>query len=366
MGTDQRLVSLDAFRGLTIAGMILVNNPGSWGHVYAPLRHAAWHGWTPTDLVFPFFLFIVGVAMTFSLPKQRELLGRTGIYAKILRRAAILFALGLLLNSFPEFHLGTLRIAGVLQRIAVVYLAAAILFLETERRVQLALVGTILIGYWVALALLPVPGHGAGQLTPEGNVASWIDRQLLPGRLWQGTWDPEGLGSTPAALATTMLGVFAGYWIRSGRARDEIAAGMFTAGWGLLVAGLAWNLTLPINKNLWTSSYVLFTAGAALEGLACCYWVIDARGHRRWAWPAVVFGVNALAVYVLSSLVARALYRVVLPGPGEVTANRWLYQHLFLPWAPPEIASLAYAMAYLGIWWGLMVALYRKGIWLRV
>lgn len=366
MNRPERLASLDAFRGLTIAGMILVNNPGSWEHVYAPLRHAAWHGWTPTDLVFPFFLFIVGVAMAFSLPKQLERLGRAGIYAKILRRAATLFALGLLLNAFPDFDLATLRVGGVLQRIALAYLATAVVHLETGRRAQWWTTVGLLAGYWAALALVPVPGYGRGDLTPEGNLAAWIDRQLLPGRLWQGSWDPEGLLSTLPAIATTLIGLLAGYWIRSARDRAEIAAGMFTTGWGLILLGLAWDLVLPINKNLWTSSYVLFTAGAALEGLACCYWLIDVRRHRRWARPAIVFGVNALAVYVLSSLVARALHRLELPGTGGLTANRWLYEHLFLPWGEPTLASLAYATCYVAIWWVLLLPLYRRRIWLKI
>ena len=364
---DDRLASLDAFRGLTIGAMVLVNNPGSWRNVYPPLRHAPWHGWTPTDLVFPFFLFVVGVSMTFALPRQLDRLGRVPLYRRILRRALVLFALGLLLNLSPGFHFAELRVAGVLQRIAVVYLAASILFLETSRRAQLLTTGGLLVGYWAAMSWIAAPGHIVGTLAPEGNLASWLDQVLLPGRLWRETWDPEGLFSTLPAIATAMLGVFTGYWIRSGRERAEVAAGMFTAGWGLILGGLAWDLIFPINKNLWTSSYVLFTAGAALQGLACCYWLIDVRGHRRWAAPAIVFGLNPIALYVLSSLMARVLYLVQLPGqPEGTTANVWLYENLFAPWASPVNASLAYAIAYLALWWLLMAVLQRRGIVIKV
>ena len=366
MPTDaERLASLDVFRGLTIAGMVLVNNPGSFDHVYAPLRHAAWHGWTPTDLVFPFFLFIVGVALTFALPRQLEAAGRRRLYVGILRRSLVIFALGLLLNTWPEFDLADLRVAGVLQRIAVVYLLTAVLFVETSRRAQLWTLSGLLLGYWAAMLLLPVPGQGAGRLTPEGNLASWIDRAVLPGRVWNGVFDPEGLLTTLPSIATCLIGVFTGYWIRSGRPRAEIAAGMLTAGWGLILAGLAWDLVFPINKNLWTSSYVLFTGGAALEALGCCYWLIDVRGHRGWAQPAVVFGLNPIALYVGSTLLPPAMYRIKLPvAPEGTTVNSVLWDTLFSGWRNPMAASLVYALAYLGIWWLLMAWLYRKRIFL--
>ena len=365
--TNERLASLDAFRGFTIAGMVLVNNPGSFEHVYPPLEHAAWHGWTPTDLVFPFFLFIVGVAMTFSLPKQLDALGKPGLYSKILKRSAIIFALGLLLNVSPEFDLPNLRVAGVLQRIAVVYLGTSILLLETSRRTQAWIAAVLLLGYWAAMTLLPVPGHGFGNLTPEGNLASWLDRALLPGRVWNSVFDPEGLVATLPAIATALLGVVTGYWIRSGRDRSEIAAGMFTAGWGLIFAGLAWDGWFPINKNLWTSSYVLLTAGAALQALGCCYWLIDVRGYRAWAKPAIVFGLNPIALYVLSSLVARAMYKIQLPGrPEGDTVNSVIWQGLFSGWQNPMAASLVYALTYLAIWWLLMAWLYRKRIFFKV
>ncbi len=362
---SDRLDSLDAFRGLTIAAMILVNNPGSWAHVYPPLRHAEWHGCTPTDLIFPFFLFIVGVAMTFSLGRRLEEGERRRVVGKVVRRALIIFALGLLLSAFPEFRLSELRVAGVLQRIAVVYLVASLLVLRLSRRALAWTTAGLLAGYWAALELIPVPGQGAGVLTPEGNLAAWVDGWLLPGRMYQGTWDPEGLASTVPAVATTLLGVFTGHWIRSRRERSEIAAGMFTAGWLAILAGLAWSIWFPLNKNLWTSSYVLFTAGAALEGLAFCYWLIDGLGYRAWARPAIVFGLNAIAVYVLSGLGTDLLIWIRV-GMEDSALYGWIYRHLFVSWAGPLNGSLAFALAYLAFWWLAMAALYRRRIFIKV
>ncbi len=361
-----RLVSLDAFRGLTIAGMILVNNPGSWEHVYPPLSHAEWHGWTPTDLIFPFFLFIMGVAMAFSFARRLEAGDRRRLSRKVLRRTLIIFALGLFLSAFPSFDLSRLRVAGVLTRIAVVYFFASWIVLYFSRRAQAWATAAILLGYWALLALVPAPGSGAGDLTPDGNLAAWVDRVLLPGRLYRGTWDPEGLLSTLPAVATALLGTFAGRWVRCGRERMEIAAGMFAAGWLAILAGLVWDLAFPINKNLWTSSYVLFTAGAALEILALCYWLIDVRGHRRWAQPAVVYGLNSIAVFVLSGLVTKLLYKIEVGGAETTSLMSWIYQHGFLSWAAPLDASFAFAVAYVVFWWAMMGLLYRRGIFIKV
>ncbi len=359
---SERLASLDAFRGLTIAAMILVNNPGSWSHVYAPLLHAEWHGWTPTDLIFPFFLFIVGVSMTFSLARYRQDPGSAPPCAKILRRALVIFGLGLLLALFPKFDFANLRVVGVLQRIAIVYFAAALLVLKTPRRTQIAITGGLLLGYWAILRWVPVPGVGAGDFTVEGNFVSWLDRYLVPGRMHRGTWDPEGIVSTFPALATTLLGVFVGDWIRSGRARRHIARGMAVAGVIGIAVGLAWGVAFPINKNLWTSSYVVFTAGAAILLLAVCYWLIDVRGWKQWAKPAVVLGVNPLAAYVFSSLLANLL-RV---WPSEVSAQARIYEGLFAGWLSPVNASLAYAIGYLGVWWLVMALLYRARVFIKI
>lgn len=355
---QDRLASLDAFRGLTIAGMILVNTPGSWDHVYAQLRHAEWHGCTMTDLIFPFFLFIVGVAMTFSLPRRMESGDRGGLGLRILRRAAVIFGLGLLLAGFPDFDLADLRVVGVLQRIALVYMLCAWMVLATSRRAQAWIATVLLLGYWGAMVLIPVPGSGAGVLTPAGNLAAWVDRWLVPGSMYRGTWDPEGLFSTIPALGTTLAGVFTGYWIRSGRDRRRIAGGMAVAGAAGAFAGLVWHQWFPINKNLWTSSYVVFTAGAALLVLALCYWLIDVRGWRRWAEPAIVYGLNPLAIYVLSSLIAKLFARIGFTA--------WAYETLFLPWLSPVNASLAFAALWVVLWWAFAALLCRKRIFVRI
>ncbi|MFQ5709482.1 MAG: acyltransferase family protein [bacterium] len=366
---SERLTSLDAFRGIAIAGMILVNNPGSWSHIYAPLEHAEWHGWTLTDLIFPFFLFIIGVAMTFSFAKQ--LAGaktRQSIYLRIVKRTCILFGLGLFLNGFPHYHFATIRIPGVLQRIAVVYLFASILTLNTNAKGLAWVTAGLLLFYWGLMKLIPVPGHGAGDLSVTGNLAAYVDNHLLHGHMWKETWDPEGLLSTLPAVASTLSGVLVGYWIRSGKEKREIAGWMFVSGWAAILAGLVWHNWFPINKNLWTSSYVLFTSGAALQFLGVCYWLIEVQGIKRWAYPAIVYGMNSIAVFVLSGLEARLtiLIKVHAANGGTVALKSWLYQNIFASWAGPLNGSLAFAIANILFWLGLMAILYHKRIFIKI
>ncbi len=364
-----RLASLDAFRGLTIAGMILVNNPGSWSHVYAPLLHAEWHGWTPTDLIFPFFLFIVGVAMSLSLEGRLERgEERTQLFAKVLKRSLIIVGLGLFLSGFPRFDLDIMRIPGVLQRIGAVYFAAALVVLYTARWVQVAVAAALLLGYWAVMTLVPVPGFGSGDLSPDGSLAAYVDRMILGVHLWREMWDPEGILSTFPAVATTLCGVFTGRLLRSGKPRLEITAWMFVLGWAAILLGIVWGLVFPINKNLWTSSYVVFTAGAALHLLAICYWLIDVKGWSSWAGPAIVFGLNAIAVFVLSGLLVKTLLliRVTSAGGSTISLYTWLYQQAFVPWAGPLNGSLAFALFNVGFWYGLMYLLYRRRIFIKI
>jgi predicted acyltransferase len=366
-----RMLSLDAFRGLTIAGMILVNNPGTWGAIYSPLRHADWHGWTPTDLIFPFFLFIVGVSITLALPRRAEGgKGKRDLYLKIFRRAAIIFALGIFLAGFPYFDFSDIRIPGVLQRIAVCYLFAALIFLNTKWRAQVAVTAALLLIYWALMTLVPVPGFGAGDLGKEGNLAAYIDRALLEGHIWKQAkvYDPEGILSTIPAVATTLCGVLTGHVLRSRQTPSEKTAAMFVAGVAGVVAGWAWNFWFPVNKPLWTSSYVLLTAGMALQLLALCYWLIDIKGVRGWAKPFVVFGTNALAVFFLSGVFARLLGLVKLTGADgkQHSLHQVVYQHLFASWASPVNASLMFAVCFVLVWLGLMWILYRKRIFLKV
>ena len=368
-----RLVSLDVFRGLTIAGMILVNNPGPSGDVYWPLEHAAWHGWTPTDLIFPFFLFIVGVSLTLAFARRAEAGGtKRDLYLKILRRTALIYAFGFLLAGFPYFSLSTIRLTGVLQRIAVCYFFAAIIFLKTNWRTQSLIAVALLLAYWGVPEFIAAPGYAAGDLSKEGSLAAFVDRAVLGNHIWKGggrIYDPEGLLSTIPAIATTLSGVLAGHWLRQPREAHERVAGLFVAGLACVVVGWMWNAWLPINKALWTSSYVVLTTGMALQLLAFCYWLVDIKQYRRWALPFRIFGVNALAVFVLSGLTARAMSLWKLPRADGRTGNlqTYIYEHLFAPWTPPPAAgSLLYALLYVLVWLGLMAILYRRKIFLKV
>ncbi|HWP42124.1 MAG TPA: heparan-alpha-glucosaminide N-acetyltransferase domain-containing protein [Blastocatellia bacterium] len=367
----ERLVSLDAFRGLTIAGMILVNNPGSWSYVYAPLAHAEWHGWTPTDLVFPFFLFIVGVSITLSMSGRLSQGGsQRKTYLRILRRTLILFGLGLFLNGFPFFELATLRIPGVLQRIAVCYFFSALIFMRFRVKGQAITAASLLALYWILMKLVPVPGYGAGVLDKDGNLAAYIDNLLMPGHLWKPTWDPEGILSTMPAIATTIFGMLCGHWLRSGATALKKVYGMLAGGLAAVLVGQVMNLWFPINKNLWTSSYTVFTAGMALLFLALCYWVIDYKGYRKPVLPLVIFGVNPITVYVLSGVVATLidLIRVgaVASDGKKPPLKQYIYDNFFASWAGPWNGSLFFALAFVLLMLIPMWVLYKKRIFIKV
>jgi predicted acyltransferase len=368
--TSDRLVSLDVFRGITIAGMVLVNNPGTWSSIYWPLQHAEWNGWTPTDLVFPFFLFIVGVAIPLAFGRRMETGGsKRDLYLKIIKRTLIIFALGIFLAGFPFFQLSTIRIPGVLQRIAVCYLFASIIFLNTKVRTQIIITIALLVIYWLVMTLLHAPGFAAGDLSKEGSVASFVDRVIFGPHIWaQGkVYDPEGILSTIPAIATTLFGVLTGQWLRTERSQYEKVAGLFVAGASCIVIGWSLNPFFPINKALWTSSYVFFSGGLALEFLAFCYWLIDIKKYQAWAKPFVVFGVNAIALYVGSGLMADLMGLIKLPwGSTQISLQGWIFQKLFLSWASPINASLAYAVTYILLWLGLMWILYRRKIFIKV
>jgi predicted acyltransferase len=448
-----RLISLDVFRGMTIAGMVLVNNPGTWSYIYDPLEHAAWHGLTPTDWIFPFFLFIVGIAIPMALgrnPTGSEGASRTTIYKKIFTRAIIIFALGLAMSVVPFFqfaatdapdalkmliwltmtagllflllrnfkvagaliavsivgivamnlggynvvpyNFGTMRILGVLQRIAICYLVVSLIFLHTNWKQQLGIAVALLLGYWLLMAQIAVPGCEITTINDKGcNLAAYLDRLILTeNHIWRAgkVYDPEGILSTLPAIATTISGVLTGTWLlrKSSPAastdgvvlfdsrltthdsRLSTVSGLFFFGTILIAVGYIWSSYFPLNKALWTSSYVLVTTGIALLTLAACYWLIDIKGYKRWAKPFVIFGVNALALFVFSGIFARMLgaYKVSDPDGQPISLQKWIFDNIYSAIAQPVDASLLYAITFILFWLVLMWLLYRKRIYIKV
>ncbi|HIK30400.1 MAG TPA: DUF5009 domain-containing protein [Oscillatoriales cyanobacterium M59_W2019_021] len=365
-----RFESLDVFRGMAIAAMILVNNPGSWSHVYPPLLHAEWHGFTPTDLVFPAFLFIVGVAMPFSLGKYIDgSRPARSVYGRILRRSAILFALGLFLNGFYQYDWENIRVMGVLQRISLAYLISSLVVLNLSLRKQMILAVVILLGYQAAMQLIPVPGFGAGNLSAEGNFGAFIDRAILGTQhlLKGGQFDPEGLFSTLPAVVTVLIGYWTGDWMRRQTPEPRSSLNLVLAGLSGLVVGRLWGFGFPINKALWTSSYVIFSAGWCLLILAFCYHLIEVLGRKTWAFPFKVMGLNAIFLFVGSGLVARILLYTHI-GTGENAPNTytWIYENLFQTWAGSLNGSLLFAIVTVLIWWCILYAMYRLNWFLKV
>ena len=376
LSKSQRLLSLDLFRGVTIAAMILVNDAGDEPSSYWPLRHSAWNGWTPTDLIFPFFLFIVGVAMAFSF-RSRLNRGESRGHSlqHVLWRGLVLFALGMFLNGFPNhYHLATWRVYGVLQRIAICYVITAALELWTGWRAQIAVAVACLAGYWILMRYVPVPGFGVPThdiplLDPDRNVVAWLDRKLLMGHLYEHTRDPEGLLSNIPAVATCLLGLLTGKWLKTAHSPKIKTLAMIAAGVVAITVGRTMHLWFPINKKLWTSSFVIFTAGLALIVLAAFYWVSDRKQHRgRWTWPILVFGTNAIAAYFLSEALAGALYSINITQSNGATQSisEYVYSRMFVPFASPANASLLFALAYVALCWVVMALLYRKGIRIKV
>jgi len=370
VGTAGRLVSLDAFRGATMAFMILVNTPGDGRHVYWPLEHAEWHGWTPTDVVFPSFLWIVGLAMTLSLGRRiARGDSRAGLFRKAAGRAAILFVMGVLVYVYPEFNLSTERILGVLQRIAICYLVTAAIFLTTKMRGQIVWIVSLMAVYWLLMAFAPVPGYGAGRLDVAGNFAHYIDRIVLGSHnyIWTKTWDPEGIVSTLPAIATCLLGVIAGHMVASQRTLGERCIRLFGLGAVLLAAGLICNIWLPINKKLWTDSFTLFMAGLDFVMFAGFLYLVDGLGWRRPVKPLVIMGSNAIVIYLASEFFDEGLGWIHWTGAGgTVSLRSWIYHHVFAGIGGPYNASLAYAIAYVLVLWGCAWFMYRRGWFVRV
>ncbi len=370
--TTKRLVSLDAFRGLTIASMILVNNPGPGAPTYRQLEHADWNGWTFTDTVFPFFLWIVGVAITLSTAKRLEAgADRRIMMVHIIRRAALLYALGFFLAGFPYFHLAHIRFLGVLPRIAICYFVAATLFLFTRWRLQVAAIVLLSAVYWILMVFYPVPGLGAGHLEEGHNFASYVDGLVLTAHMWSvtKTWDPEGLISTLPAIVTTLFGILAGHLLRSSFPIKGKLARLIAFGLGLVAAGQGSNIWLPINKNLWTVSFAFFMAGLATLEFSALFWVLDIVGYQRWAKPFVVYGMNAIAVFVLSGITGRllALIHVADRTTGKpISLSLFIYQSVFAPLAAPINSSLLFALTYVVGLFLVAWFLYSRRWFLRV
>lgn len=434
METKRRLLSLDIFRGITIAGMMLVNNPGTWSEVYSPLLHAEWHGCTPTDLVFPFFLFIMGVAIPLALTRRKESgSSLNDLYLKIGRRTLLLFGWGLFLAAFPRFGMkeapmgiyiahyllltlflagvffreamdegqasyarwrrllaggiglsaagmiiigfmyydfSSLRIPGVLQRIALVYGICALLFLKMDAKGLFYTGAGALLLYWFLMAVVPVPGIGAPNLEPTANLGAWLDNLLLKGHLYSQTkvWDPEGLLSTLPAVGTGIAGVLTGIWLRSPRNDHQKLSALMSIGAILVFLGLFWDLAFPINKKIWTSSYVLYHSGIALLMLGVIYWLVDVLHYKAWIQPFVIFGRNALGLYIAAGLLTKSLFLVKMTNAAGETQNlyAWIFQNLFDSWLPTIDASFAFAFTYVLVMLLLGWILYRRGIFFKV
>lgn len=378
---SSRLLSLDAFRGLTILAMILVNNPGSWGNLYWPLGHAKWHGWTPTDLIFPFFLFIVGTSLAYSFRKYRD--GDAiapAVYWRIVRRTVALIFLGwlpgLLLRaigyfngSADSFDLETLRLPGVLVRIALVYLVTSLIVLHVSVRGQVVLGVALLLGYWGLLAWLPNPQNYESNLSPEGNIVRVVDLKLLGAdhmytRAQSEKTDPEGVLSTLPAIVTALLGYWTGLFIQRGGVNYRTVGILVVVGLACAAIGQGWHVYFPISKKLWTSSFVLLTGGLAMVVLAGCLLKFDLWGWRRLARPFEIVGINAIFVFVASGLLAMWLGRWHI---GGVDAHTWLYSHLFTSWiTDPKLASLGFALATVAFWWLVLWIMSRLGWSIRV
>jgi predicted acyltransferase len=394
--SKERLLALDVFRGMTVAGMLLVNNPGSWGAIYPPLAHAPWHGWTPTDLIFPFFLFIVGITTHLSLSTRRARGDDDAtLMRQVLRRGALIFLCGLTLNWFPGWSWATtgeladatwpervvhrlehLRILGVLQRIGLAYLLGGLLTVRFAVRGQLVAIALLLLGYWALMTLVPVPG--TGQLgyalldEPSQVLSAWIDRAVLgEAHLYSGakTWDPEGLLSTLPAVGNVLLGALAGRWIAAReKPLTERLSALFAVGALGMMMGLCWHWVFPINKQLWTSSYVVFTSGLAAVTLATCLWLIDVQQWRGWTRFFVVYGTNPLLAFMGSGVMARLTVSLItwVENGKQISLQAAFHKAVFLSWLSPRPASLAYAVSFVLFWYVILAILHRRGIVVKV
>jgi predicted acyltransferase len=362
--TKSRLLSLDIFRGVTIAAMILVNNPGDWGNIYPPLEHSVWNGCTPTDLIFPFFLFIVGVSIVYAMESKAAVTANhTKMILTAFRRMILLIVISLTIQFILHPNFATLRYPGVLQRIAVVFFICAVLYLKTSQKTRDWLFVILLIGYYVVMTFVPVPDTGVASWAPTTNMGAWLDRLVFtPTHLWREShiWDPEGLLGTFPAICTGLFGIRVGSWLKRTDREDSVKVSwMLTYGVVAVVAGLFWGLFFPINKALWSSSFVLYAGGWATIGLGISYWLIDIQGNKRFAMPFVAFGSNAITAYILSDFVPHYMNKIRIGGLS-------IYNTVFSPYFSPFNASLASAITLVLLLWVLMWILYLRKITIKV
>ncbi|WKL50276.1 DUF5009 domain-containing protein [Flavobacterium pectinovorum] len=422
--TRERLISLDVFRGLTILLMTIVNNPGDWGNVYPPLLHAEWHGCTLTDLVFPFFVFIMGVAVPLAMPDK--IYDQT-TFNKILVRSLRMFCLGIFFNFFGKIQLFGLegiplligrlaitisvgyalmgsfsskvknilafsilfiylflaysgieayhgvRLPGVLQRIAIVYFVVSLLYLKTSQKTQIITGAVLLLGYWALMTLIPVPGFGAANLEKGTNLAAWLDSVLLKGHMYRGTvtWDPEGILSTIPSIVNGIIGLLIGQILMREISKTQKATKIAIAGIALIIAGLLWNIVFPINKSIWTSSYVLYTTGLATTFLSILYYVIDIADYKKGFKPFLIWGVNPMIVFFTSQIIPQALVMIEFQNPHnpeeKINLLSYLYGFGIAPFfTNPMTASLAGALVYVCIWTSILWIFYKNKLIFKV
>jgi len=359
---NTRLISLDAMRGFTIAAMILVNFPGDENNVFAPLKHTVWNGLTPTDLIAPFFLFIVGISIVLAYAK-RTTQPDGDLYKKIVFRSFKILAVGIFLNLLPDFNFSELRYTGTLPRIAIVFLCCALLYLNTSFIQQLWIGLVILIGYWLAMTLIPTPGHDSVMLEPGVNLAAWIDSKFLPGKMWQGTWDPEGILSTFPSIVSGITGLLAGHLLISGRSREQKVIYLMVFGLASAAAGYVWGLTFPVNENLWTSSFVLVTSGIGAMVLGAAYYTVDIRGYTQGTRAGIIFGANAITAYVLADILALLFYRISIAGHPLNVHAVGLLNSLGLY---PKLSGLLYSLFFVCVNFIPILFLYKRKIFIKL
>ncbi len=359
-----RLISLDAMRGFTIAAMILVNFPGNDNHVFAPLNHSVWNGLTPTDIIAPFFLFIVGVSIALAYSKRLEQdVPKGDMYKKIIIRSFKIFAVGILLNLLWDFNFAELRWTGTLPRIAIVFLVCSIMFLNTDWKKQAWIGGIILVGYWLAMTLIPTPGVGKVMLEPGVNLAAWIDSKYMPGTMWQGTWDPEGILSTFPSIVSGITGMLAGLILLNSRSKEEQVIHLMVIGFFMAIAGYLWGLTFPVNENIWTSSFVFVTSGFAFLALGAFNYLVDMKGYTQGTRPGIIFGANAITVYVLGDVLAAIFYGIHF---GNESLNIHFFNALTSIGVGAKLSSMLYSLSYVCIVFIPAYVMYQRKIFIKL